>query len=574
MGKKLILSALLLALALACLAGCAGRAASTTVATTTDPSLAGSVPPLGATAYDATVGGVHLARRDGYFEVVGADSSAAVLTVPAAYEGLPVTAIAANAFRSIYASTLHIPASVTTIADGAFGGSLRAITVDSGNPSYAAKDGLLYNKAMTALIFTPHAVGRVEIAEGVLAIEKSTGVRYNGLEWYDEITELVLPASLRSVSGDFRSLKSVAVSSASTSFVAVSNILYKKSNHAFALVPPYVSGSITVPEGVTSLPVGFLSDESDEGNTRVTSVTLPSTLTSIGADAFRGCRGLATVNFPNKLKTIGAGAFNGCALTSVTLPASITSVARDAFSCERLTRLTISDGAKGIDARAFTYREGQYIELIASEATVSAMGQLIIDGWGDGDFDNLFYTTLDMVEKITYTSGTTVGANTMQLRALREIVFPSGVTKIAENAFSGCISLRRIVIPEGVSAIGARAFNGCTNLASVTLPSTLSTVDTYAFARTAIVSLTLPAELTSLGYRAFAALDELIEVYNLSDVDIGSAASDEFSLGACADFVYTSASEASRITTDASGYLYYNGEVVGYVGNDRVLDKK
>ena len=101
----------------------------------------------------------------------------------------------------------------------------------------------------------------------------------------------------------------------------------------------------------------------------------------------------------------------------------------------------------------------------------------------------------------------------------------------------------------------------------------MTKVGTYAFARTAIVSLTLPAKLTSLGNRAFASLDNLVEVYNLSGVDIGSAASDEFSLGACADFIYTSASATSKVTTDASGYMYYKGEVVGYIGNDRVLEE-
>ncbi len=573
MRKKLILSALLISLALVCCAGCAELTAFTTAATT-DPSIAGSVPPLGATEYDATVGGVHLALRTGYVEVVGADASAASFTIPKVYEGLPVTTIAEGALKNTYAKTLHISSSVTTIGKDVFGGALQSITVDEDNANFAAKDGLLYNKAMTSLVFTPHVVGKVEIAEGILALERSTGVRSNGQEWYDGITELVLPASLKSISGSYLSLKSVTVSPASTSFVSVSGILYKKSDYDFAVVPPYVSGSITIPEGVTAIPAGFLSDESDEGNTRVTSVSLPSTVKSIGADAFRGCRALAAINFPSKLTTIGAGAFNGCALTAASLPASITSVAKDAFTCDKLTRLTVADGASGIDARAFTYREGQYIELTASEATVSAMGALIIDGWGNGDFDTLFYTTLDMVEKIIYTSGTTIGENTMQLRALREIVFPSGATKIADFAFAGCISLRKIVIPEGVTEIGARAFNGCPNLVSVTLPSTLTAVGTYAFAGTAIVSLTLPARLTSLGDRAFADLTKLIEVYNLSGVDIGSAASDAFSLGACADFVYTSAFVASKITTDANGYLYYNGEAVGYIGSDRVLEEK
>ena len=66
------------------------------------------------------------------------------------------------------------------------------------------------------------------------------------------------------------------------------------------------SGNVVIPSSVTY-----------SGNTYA--------VTSIGADAFRDCRGLTSVTIPNSVTSIGSGAFYSCrGLTSITFPNSVT----------------------------------------------------------------------------------------------------------------------------------------------------------------------------------------------------------------------------------------------------------
>jgi YD repeat-containing protein len=65
--------------------------------------------------------------------------------------------IRANAFDGSFLETISIPASVTSIGDGAFYkcSRLTSVTVDAGNTTYSSANGVLYNKNQTVLIYYP-----------------------------------------------------------------------------------------------------------------------------------------------------------------------------------------------------------------------------------------------------------------------------------------------------------------------------------------------------------------------------------------------------------------------------------
>ena len=88
----------------------------------------------------------------------------------------------------------------------------------------------------------------------------------------------------------------------------------------------------------------------------LTSLSLPSGITSIGWEAFSGCSGLTSLSLPSGLTSIDFNAFSGCSgLTSLSLPSGLTSIGVGAFSgCSGLTSLSLSSGLTSIGDVAFS----------------------------------------------------------------------------------------------------------------------------------------------------------------------------------------------------------------------------
>ena len=86
-----------------------------------------------------------------------------------------------------------------------------------------------------------------------------------------------------------------------------------------------------------------------------TTFSIPNGVTSIGEGAFSGCDSLRSVTIPDSVTSIGDSAFWGCtSLTSVTIPDSVTSIGDWAFySCNSLTNVTIGNGVTSIGSDAF-----------------------------------------------------------------------------------------------------------------------------------------------------------------------------------------------------------------------------
>lgn len=90
--------------------------------------------------------------------------------------------------------------------------------------------------------------------------------------------------------------------------------------------------------------------------TRLTSITIPDSVTSIRAYAFSGCSSLVSVMIPDSVTSIGEYAFFRCSgLTSVTIPDSVLSVGNAAFStCGSLSSVAMPDSVTSVGANAFS----------------------------------------------------------------------------------------------------------------------------------------------------------------------------------------------------------------------------
>ena len=88
---------------------------------------------------------------------------------------------------------------------------------------------------------------------------------------------------------------------------------------------------------------------------KLTSITIPENITSIGRCAFSGCDGLTSITIPDSVTSIGSAAFENCSgLTSIVIPDSVTSIDHWTFQyCTGLTSATIGNGVKSISRYAF-----------------------------------------------------------------------------------------------------------------------------------------------------------------------------------------------------------------------------
>ena len=185
---------------------------------------------------------------------------------------------------------------------------------------------------------------------------------------------------------------------------------------------------VTIPDCVESIGYGafFCS--------RIKSVTIPGTVTTIGEQAFHLCTDLINVNILTGVMKVDKLAFAQCSsLTSITIPDSVKEVgSRAFFDCDNLRSIILSAGVEGISQAAFD--------------KCNSLERIIVEG------SNKVYHSEGNCLIETKTRTLVCGC--------KSSVIPDdeSVTKVGESAFYGCSSLKSIKIPKGVTSIGDYAF--------------------------------------------------------------------------------------------------------------------
>ena len=214
------------------------------------------------------------------------------------------------------------------------------------------------------------------------------------------------------------------------------------------------SGGLTIPEGVTEIAEGaFCSSSKYSGSPahgKITgTLTLPSTLKTIGAYAFAYEGFSGELLIPDGVTCIGANAFAECDGFggTLSLPDSVKTVGEWAFyQCEGFTGLKLPAGLTKIEKLSFAFMAGLKTEVAIPEGVTEI---------GEGAFECSYMpsvrlpSTLKKIEKQAF----------MHAHNLTKITLPDGLETIGDEAFSGCHPRNAVVLPASIKSIGKKAFD-------------------------------------------------------------------------------------------------------------------
>ncbi len=475
------------------------------------------------------------------------------ITIPSQINGYRVVGIGYRSFRGTSLKSITIPASVISIGTEAFEGcsSLSSVSFSYGIENINWQSF----KDCTSLvsITIPGSVKTIGgeafrkctklssaiIAEGVEVIE--SGV-FSGCTVLSTIT---FPNTIVNISTDavsdtpwFTNLPDGLV------YIGKVMLVYKGDK----------TGLVTIKNGTVQI-----ADYAFDGKS-ISSISLPTSLTSIGNFVFRGCNGLVSINMPNSLTTIGKGIFQNCknlvsinipnkittlndylndysfsgctAITSIELPNSVISIGNYVFeNCKSLTSFTIPanvsigkhflSGCTGLSSVSIksgvsTISESMFynctgLKVVVIPNTVVSIGDRAFCGCSNIE-------TVSIPNSVRYLyDGCFYGCS-----KLSSINIPTGVTKIPNMAFYGCSALKSITIPDGITEIGIRSFEYCTGLSEITIPGTVKKMETWdncwAFSMcTGLNSITICKGVSQLGNSTFSGCSNVTNVTVLNE---------------------------------------------------------
>lgn len=199
-------------------------------------------------------------------------------------------------------------------------------------------------------------------------------------------------------------------------------------------------------------------------------MTIPDSVTEIGANAFAGCTNLTSVNY------IGGD----------------------------WSKLTIQSGNPAVEDAA---KDAANEQLFDFEFILNNTAVVVIRYKGtaaDVTIPSRYQgKPVTVIDHIAFYNNS----------AVTSVTIPDSVTAIPDYAFGFCSQLTNISIPNSVTFIGFSAFNSCTSLKSITLPSSLSTIQSCAFYNCGnLKTIRIPVSVTFIGNYAFDVCPSLMTV--------------------------------------------------------------
>ena len=436
--------------------------------------------------------------RNGSGTLKGYTGEETKLILPASIDGIPMTAVGANAFEgNVAIREVVIPDGYTSIGAYAFRNCTRIASLRISGTVREWPESWGSNSAFAGCI----NLFEVEFGEGLASVGSCA---FEGCTLLDSVT---LPSSVTYVGKNaFRDCE----------LLDTADVYGSVGANAF-LNCSYMS-SLTLRNAEK------IEDCAFQNCTSLQKAELPETLTHIGADAFRGCSKLKAVAIPDSVEFVGAHAFYDCKqLKELTVGAGVrtwgSSWGEYAPFAQNpsLASVTIRPGVQVLPQSAFTNCDS----LVSVELPD---GLLTI---GDSAFQNC-----DQLSEVVFPDSLTeIGHKAfLECRVLAGYTMPAGLELIGNSAFM-YTAAEEVIIPDKVTKIGCDAFRECPNLKRVVLGECVSEWTTSWGSNAAFASCPLLAELevrsgvNSIGPNAFMDCVSLVEVeLPASSISVGASA--------------------------------------------------
>lgn len=385
--------------------------------------------------------------------------------------------------------TVKLPTGITKIAKQAFYhcGFLQSITIpqnvtEIGAEAFAACSKLTTISLPSALttigIASFHSTGLTSITlpEGMTTIEPGTFGK-------SKLKSIKLSKSLKQITSNNESYNLGSLPNEYYDFRKYIN-MYRDDSGAFQNCKELES--IDLNGAVLTILGSYTFNECD----KLRSIDLSSTkLEEIPTSAFYSCDSLRAITFPSTVKTIGQQAFYyNLSLESLKMPAALTSIYNNAFNeCKKIRSIDLS--ATSLTKIESWFSNVDSLRTVKLPSTVIEIGESAFAG--------------SPIEEINFPASlTTIGNYAFSGNRLKTVDLSATQFTTINNWFANNNKLRTVKLPETVTTLGENAFNNC-YITGINFPSSLTTISNNALNYCQIDTLRLPATVTEIGNSAF-----------------------------------------------------------------------
>lgn len=207
--------------------------------------------------------------------------------------------------------------------------------------------------------------------------------------------------------------------------------------------------------------------------------------------AFYGCTSIKNVIISDNITRVGDGAFQNCSdLTGVILSDTVVSVGSHAFSgSTNLNSITIPNTLTSIGDNPF------YNCTQLSSVYISDLTKWCSINFANGNQNPMLYSADLYVKRPD---------SATEYDKVVNLVIPETIAEIGAYQFYYCKSIASVQIHDDVTSIGERAFNGCIALNAISISENVTSIGSYAFSNcTALGNALIIGDNTTIGSRAF-----------------------------------------------------------------------